>query len=346
MKKNHARVWISGFVFLGGLYLGSAVGGAPAVSAHRAPLRTASAASNQTITVYTAGPKGLAKDLAKAFERQTGIRVEMFQSTTGKILGRLEAERANPHADVVVLADWSAAQTLANEGLAAPFRPPGLNELIWKDPHDRYFAYSASALGITYNTRLVKTPPADWTSAASPVWKGKAVMPDPSLSGSAVDFVGGYLQTQKNGWRLFRSLKANGLIVQGPNADALNQVLIGARSFVLAGVDYMAYAARKKGEPINIVYPKSGTVVNPRPVLVMKGSHHLKAAEEFADFLLSKSGQKIVAKEFLLPGRKDVPASPLRASLKQIHSWKVNWQALAAHKKQVLSQFDALFNGQ
>lgn len=45
------------------------------------------------LTVYSAGPDGLAANIQQAFEEKTGIKVEMFQGTTGKILSRLEAEK-------------------------------------------------------------------------------------------------------------------------------------------------------------------------------------------------------------------------------------------------------------
>lgn len=52
-------------------------------------------------------PAGLADKLAEAFTAKTGVEVEQFQGTTGEILARLEAEQANPVADVVILASWS-----------------------------------------------------------------------------------------------------------------------------------------------------------------------------------------------------------------------------------------------
>ena len=44
---------------------------------------------------------------------------------------------------------------------------------------------------------------------------------------------------------------------------------------VIAGVDYMTYSAKAKGEPVDIVYPKSGTVISPRSG-IMKDSKMLK----------------------------------------------------------------------
>lgn len=59
------------------------------------------------VTVYMPSPAGLADKLATLFTEKTGVEVEQFQGTTGEILARLEAEQANPVADVVILASWS-----------------------------------------------------------------------------------------------------------------------------------------------------------------------------------------------------------------------------------------------
>ena len=40
------------------------------------------------LVVYSAGPKPLSSGLAKAFEAKTGIRVDMFEATAGKIMAR------------------------------------------------------------------------------------------------------------------------------------------------------------------------------------------------------------------------------------------------------------------
>lgn len=60
--------------------------------------------SAHALTVYTAGPGSLAKSLASGFEQQTGVKVTVFQATTGKVMARLEAEQANPQADVLISA--------------------------------------------------------------------------------------------------------------------------------------------------------------------------------------------------------------------------------------------------
>lgn len=68
------------------------------------------------VTVYMPSPAGLADKIAEGFKKSTGVEVEVFQGTTGEILARLEAEEANPVADVVILASWSDGLSMKNGG--------------------------------------------------------------------------------------------------------------------------------------------------------------------------------------------------------------------------------------
>ena len=40
----------------------------------------------------------------------------------------------------------------------------------------------------------MKTAPEDWSDITKGEWKGKVNLPDPALSGSALDFVTGYVK--------------------------------------------------------------------------------------------------------------------------------------------------------
>ena len=50
-----------------------------------------SSGGKDKLVLYAAGPDDLVKDMVKEFERWQ--KVEVFQGTTGEILGRLEAEK-------------------------------------------------------------------------------------------------------------------------------------------------------------------------------------------------------------------------------------------------------------
>ncbi|WP_046225428.1 ABC transporter substrate-binding protein [Paenibacillus dauci] len=299
-----------------------------------------------TLVVYSAGPEGLAKKIEEGFEAKTGIQVEMFQGTTGKILSRMEAEKSNPVVDVVVLASLPSMQSMAKDGLTLPYTgAPNSDKLVkdWSDPNGNYFSYSASALGIVYNTGQVKTPPTSWADLAKPEWKDKVNIPDPSLSGSALDFITGYLSAKgDNGWSLFEQYRQNGVAMAGANQEALDPVITGAKDVVAAGVDYMAYKAKADGEPVDIVYPAEGTVISPRPAAIIKTTKHEEQAKQFIDYLLSDDAQKLVAGAYLLPGRTDIQAEN-RTNLADIPTYPVKWDWMDEHGEEVATRFTGLY---
>ncbi|WP_211746170.1 ABC transporter substrate-binding protein [Paenibacillus sp. Marseille-Q4541] len=304
------------------------------------------ATSDNTLTVYTAGPEGLANKLIEEFQSQSGIKIEMFQGTTGKILARMEAEKSNPVADVVILASLPSAQGLKNEGLTLPY-PEAQNadklNKDWSDPEGNYFSTSASALGIAYNTNLVTTPPTSWSDLMKPEYKDQINIPDPTLSGSALDFITGYLSDKgEGGWSLFEQYKDNGVAMAGANQEALDPVITGAKSMVAGAVDYMTYKAKEKGEPIDIIYPEEGTVISPRPAAILKSTKHEENAKAFIDYLLSDSAQKLVSDAALLPGRTDIKAEN-RANLDEIPLLKTDWNWMGEQGADVADQFTKLF---
>lgn len=298
------------------------------------------------IVVYSAGPADLATKIQKGFQAKTGVEVEMFQGTTGKILARMEAEKANPVVDVVVLASLPSAIGMTKSGLTLPFKEAkNADKLIadYSDKDGNYFSYSLSALGIAYNTKTVTNPPKEWSDLTNPEWKDKVNIPDPAQSGSALDFMTGY--TNKNGdsaWDLFGKVKANGAIIAGANQEAMDPVISGAKSIVMASVDYMTYASKAKGEPIDLIYPASGTVISPRPAMIMKTSKNVDSSKAFIEYLLSDEAQKMVTDSYLLSGRTDIQVQG-RVSAKDIPTIKVDWNWMNDNQAGVTQKFTQLF---
>jgi iron(III) transport system substrate-binding protein len=273
-----------------------------------ATLLAAGAANAQQITVYTAGPAGLAKNLATGFEKKTGTKVSVFQATTGQIMARLAAEKANPQADVLISASWDTAVDMKAEGQLLAYESPNAKTVpaALKDPY--YVAQGAAALAIIWNPKSGKPKPTDWSDLATPAYKDAVTMPDPASSGSAYGMVSGLVSHPSYGWKTFEALKANGMIVPGANAQALNPVMQGAKAAVMGGVDYISLGAKAEGEAIEVIYPSSGTVLESRPAMILKTTKNEAAAKQFMDYLLSDEGQKLVADTYLLPARTDVAA--------------------------------------
>lgn len=279
------------------------------------------------VTVYMPSPAGLADKLAADFTDKTGVQVDVFQGTTGEILARLEAEQANPVADVVILASWSDGLSMKADGQIMSYTPANADKIVdgWIDADNTLFGYSASAVGIIYNTTVIPEMSADWTELADEQFSGLLAIPDPEKSGACKDFVAGFVN--KYGWDAFEGMAANGMIVPGANKAALEAVTTGEVGALVAGVDYNAYSSIAKGEPLAIYYPAGGTVVNPRPAMIMNTAPNVDNAKAFVDYLFSDDAQKLVADAYLLPGRSDVKCEG-RTNLEDIPQIECDWDKM------------------
>jgi len=294
------------------------------------------------LTVYTAGPGNLSKKLALGFERKTGIKVDLFQATTGKVMARLDAEASNPHADILISASWDTAQDLEKRGWLLDYESPNAAHVpaMFKGPS--YVAQGISALGIVWNTRTGKPEPKDWRDLAAPAYRNQVTTPNPALSGASLDLLLGLQERLgEQAWTLFDDLHQNGMVVLGPNAQAINPVLQGAKSAVFGAVDYVAYGAAANGESIKVIFPSSGTVIAPRPMMILKTSHAQADARAFIDYTLSQEGQQMVADAWLIPARDDIRTD--RAQLKDLKLLPQDNGSNTRSRAEVLARFNTLF---
>jgi iron(III) transport system substrate-binding protein len=278
----------------------------------------AAAGQARALTVYTAGPGTLIKQLASGFQQKTGVKVDIFQATTGKVMARLEAESANPRADVLISASWDTALDLDQRGMLLPHDSANARQVPERFRTPTYVAQGISALGIVWNTHSETPEPKDWSDLAAPAYRNMVTMPDPTLSGATLDLLLGLQNAQgPKAWDLIKTLHANGMAVTGPNAQALTPVLQGAKAAVFGGVDYVTYASMQHGESVKVIFPASGTVIAPRPMMILKSTRSPDQARAFVDYVLSEEGQQAVARAWLMPARQDVPAArPLFKELK------------------------------
>lgn len=296
------------------------------------------------VVVYMPSPSGLNGKYIADFEEKTGVKVELFEGTTGEILARLEAEKSNPVADVVVLASWSDGLSLKKEGGLMSYPEAANAELLydgWRDQDAMLFGTSASAVGIIYNTTLIESLDADWGQLGSDAYKDMLAIADPEKSGSCKDFLAGYMYATKEDWSAFEAMASVGMTVPGANKAALEAVMTGEKAILVAGVDYNAYSSIAKGEPIQIYYPKSGTVINPRPAMILGTSQNVENAKAFIDYLLSNSAQKLVADAYLLPGRSDITCDN-RANVSEIPTLSTDWTWMMENSGSIAAKLNQL----
>jgi iron(III) transport system substrate-binding protein len=305
-----------------------------------AALAATGACAQTRLLVYSAGPPGLINLLAKGFSANTGAKVDVFQGATGEVMARVEAEAGNPKADVVISASWDTADDFAARGWLLPYAPDRPDTIPDFLRSADAVAEGVSGLGIAWSPDSGTPRPQDWADLAGSAFKGKVTIPDPSQSGASFELTAA-LEARDGGPALFHRLKDNGAVVAPANAQALTSVLQGAKAAVFGAVDYISYAEKGNGESVEMIFPKAGTIVAARPMMMMKWSKQPGLAKQFLDYVLSADGQKIVAKAHLMPARSDVAADrPLVKDLTLLH---LDAGKAYAQRKAMLAEFAKIF---
>jgi iron(III) transport system substrate-binding protein len=254
------------------------------------------------LTLYSA--QGYDSDAAKAFQQQTGVKVNLVDDSTGPLVAKITAERNNPQWDVVWFDGNVTMQTLDNQGYLLKWDSPNIGNYTalgsQNIPGDHaYYPSGITAAGaIVYNTQHVPAAglPQDWSDLAKPAYKNLLAENDPAFSGPAYPFIAGIAQVmggEDQAKQFFQSLKANGDTIFQTNDPTLNSVESGAREFAIIQ-DSAYYAAKRAGQPLGIIYPKSGVAALPSELGIAANARHPGCAEQFVNWVLSSAGQSVM----------------------------------------------------
>ena len=109
------------------------------------------------------------------------------------------------------------------------------------------------------------------------------------------------------GWDYFKQLAQNKLMLVQSAVDPSGVVASGERPVAVDGGEYTFYQIKKKGNPVEIVYPKEGVPLVVSPTAIMSFAPHPNAAKLFTDFTFSREIQQVMAdSEGLYTGHPEV----------------------------------------
>lgn len=263
------------------------------------------AQAEETITVYTSQPQDQMTEVVKAFNAEhPDIKVELFRSGTTEIMAKLQAEYAagKSPADVVLIADTVAMTQLKNDDrlLAISDAPVTGIDPAFVDTDKTYFGTKVITTGIVYNTDLVKTAPKSWNDLLATDVAKSLIMPSPLYSGAAVIHVGTMTQQPQFGWGYYEKLAKAGAVAGQGNGTVIEAVARGEKAYGII-IEYMALNAKKKGSPVDFVFPSEGVSSITQPVAVLKASDAVEAAKTFVAWQLSKTAQEQASAQGYFP---------------------------------------------
>ena len=144
------------------------------------------AAGDKVLTVYTARSESLNNLVIPAFEKETGIKVNMIVAGTGPLVKRVASEKDNPQGDVL----WAADQTMleSQKDLFEKYvSPEDANMLDNAKNKTGYFTPAfADPTVFIVNTNLAGDMKIEgFDDLLNPALKGKIAFGDPANSSSA-----------------------------------------------------------------------------------------------------------------------------------------------------------------
>jgi len=266
-----------------------------------------SGAAQPSITLYSGQHEQTTESLVTAFEKKTGIQVNIRYNDEDVFADEIVAEESHPQADVFYTENSPALEYLQGKGLLAKVDPSTLAHTPSKynSPLGDWVAISARVSVIIYNPSLIAKSqlPTTVLQLANQKYKGKVALANAESDFqpvvTAVDRAYGNATALK--W--LKGLAANA----GPdhtypdNETITDEVNRGAVAF---GVVNQYYWYRMRAEigasnmhsKIAYFAPHDpGYVLDVSGAAVLKSSKHMAQAQKFLAFLVSKSGQEIIA---------------------------------------------------
>jgi iron(III) transport system substrate-binding protein len=256
---------------------------------------SASWAQDKTVVLYTSLAPTESGPLAQAFEKKTGIKVELWRAISEKVVQRAVTEaRARRFAVDVVETNSPEMEMMARENLFAELRSPHLADLppgaipahrMWIPDRLNFFV-------VAYNTTKVRRDelPSSYLGFLDPKWKGRLGIEatDSEWMATLVKKWG-----SEAGMAHFRKLAELRPDVRKGHVLLAELVAAGEIAVGLTIYNSNAETLKRKGAPIDWV-PMEPVVARAQGIALVRNAPHPQAAQAFVEFVLSPEGQALL----------------------------------------------------
>ena len=296
---------------------------------------------------YTSTPIEQGQKIVDAFQKEYGIKVEMFRSGGSAILRRFQQEMdaGRVAVDVLTHSEPAAANALGRKGLFVAFKPKNFDKVpdAAKDAQGLFVGQRLNLM--THYLRTDKVTggdePKTWSDFADPKYKGKLVLTDPSFTALQVSVVG--TMSKERGWGFFEKLRANDAMVVQGNQQVSDMIKRSERVIAVGALDSYAADLKREGHPVKTLYPSDGVFIIPSPTSVVKGSPSPNAAKLFAEFMIGDTAQKIFPADGGYSARTDIAAPQGAPDLKTLKIINVDYDYIEKETGRIKRRFAEIF---
>ncbi|MFZ1681962.1 MAG: ABC transporter substrate-binding protein [Rhizobiaceae bacterium] len=313
------------------------------------------AALAENLTLYCSADEAWCQVMARGFEEETGIKVDMTRKSSGETFAQVKAEGANPKGDIWWGGTGDPHLQAAEEGLTEAYVSPNRDQLNdWairqaEAAGDRTIGIYSGALGFGYNKDLLAKNnlpvPACWNDLLKPEFKGHIQMANPNSSGTAYTTLATMVQLlgEDGGFQFMKDLHKNINQYTKSGSAPIKAAGLGETTI---GIVFMhdAVAQAASGFPIVTVAPCEGTGYEIGSMSIVAGARNGDSARKFYDWALTADVQSRAkdVKSFQVPSNKNATQSPLAPDLSQVKLIDYDFKKYgsADERKRLLKKWD------
>src|SRR5438105_2609911 len=252
-------------------------------------------AQDKTVVLYTSLAPTESGPLGKAFEKKTGIKVEVWRALSEKVVQRALTEaRAKRHAVDVIETNGPEMEMLAREQLFAELKSPYLADIppAAIPKHRQWIPDRLNFFVVGYNTSKVRREelPKDYRGFLEPKWKGRI-----GLEATDTEWMATLVKkwVERDGLAYFRKLAEVRPDVRKGHVLLAELIAAGEIAVGLTVYNANAESLKRKGAPIDWV-PVQPVVARAQGIAIARQAPHPQAAAAFVDFVLSPEGQDLL----------------------------------------------------
>ena len=285
------------------------------------------AALAKNLVIYSSVDEENARNLLDAFSKATGISVNMVFLSSGPAMSRIEAEQANPQADVWFGAPNENHIVAKDRGLTQPYVPAAAADLAqgFKDAEGYWHAFYMNPLGFGVLAEELeaegKPLPASWKDLLNPAYKGMIQMPSPQSSGTAYAMIMTLIQTfgEDEAYAYMKELNPNIQTYTQSGTGPSKNLAIRETSIAIQFTPAFLKLV-DEGYPAKVVFPAEGVGYEAAALSILKGAKNLENAQALVEWILSKEGQQVLSekKTYFFPVRTDVSVGEGLPALSEI----------------------------
>ncbi|MEM8749723.1 MAG: ABC transporter substrate-binding protein [Pseudomonadota bacterium] len=279
--------------------------------------------NTRVLTIYSSLDEHVSKPLLVAFQQQRpNVEIHYYDLQSLEIYERTieETDAGRPTADLLISSAMDLQIKLANDGYSQP-----VSDI--QQPWPKWAKWRESVFGLTFEPSVIVYHKPSFAGNDVPdnrselntllnddAYFGRIGTYDIERSGLGYLFLARDAEHDRDLWKLVNAMGNAGVKLYSSSSSILERVADGRLAVGYNILGSYAQAWTDKQPELGIIHPEDFTVVMSRIALVPKSAKNPDLGREMLSYLMSETGQTIMANDLKLPAIHPAVGGPNTAS--------------------------------